>query len=216
VKNIFVSALAIVAFTFLLPAILSFGVRYIPFDNQAPLGETSKIFGDKVFEQSFVVNGNNLVAIGMSFRNPNLRNKKDIKLDLYSKDNKIISQSTFNGDVVPDGGFVRFAFEPSTLAKGDTVRFTLSAPDANEENALEVFLTEGGEGAAFVDYYKPPARKEFIKSIYKGWFNRFLADKPFAVCYLALIFSLILLSKFPSGYFQTLFQRILGQTRPRV
>lgn len=194
-KKSFVFTLSAILLIFLMPAILSFGIRYIPFSSQPPLGATEQIFQDRISEQTFKLNGDRLTAIGVSFRNPNLRNKKDIILSVYSPDKKLVAGSRLNGNVIPDGGFVKFIFEPLTILRGEEVTISISAPEAIHGDSLELYLSKANGEIAFVDLYKPTGRLQLVKSIYKGWFDRFFADKTFAFAYLIFQISILSLLK---------------------
>ena len=79
-----VSMLFVLAF-FSLPGLLSFGIRYLPANDQAPLGATESIYSDKLITGNLLSSNNNLNGVGLSFRNPNLQNKEEIILRLTNE-----------------------------------------------------------------------------------------------------------------------------------
>lgn len=170
-----------------LPALLSFGIRYLPVNNQPPLGVTQKLYGDKVIEDKLTLSHNNFSGIGLSFKNPNLINKKEIVLRVLGDNEEVIRSATLSGWNIPDGGFVRFMFEPIAASRGNQYIFRLSSPSSKEEEALEIYLAEGSGSIASVAYYKPPPAASLVGEIYSNWMGRLLSDKAFAAFYLLLI-----------------------------
>jgi hypothetical protein len=172
---------------FCLPALLSLGIRYLPANNQAPLGLTQKLYEDRIVKDKVAVSFDNFTAIGLSFKNPNLANKKEVLLSVATVDGEIVRSAILSGSTVPDGGFVRFSFAPMGDSKGKEYAISLSSPASGEKEALEVYLSLGTKEPAEVAYYKPASRVGLARDIYSNWIARFLQDKPFAVFYLALI-----------------------------
>lgn len=194
---------------FILPAILSFGIVNIPQNIQPPLVRTQKIYSGISVSQPFISKAKNLSVVGMSIKNPNLSNKKDITLSIYEK-NILIRSSILNGKQIEDGKFVKFKFEPIIESENKLFLFTLAAPstttdEADNNNTLEVFLTNQGEGeyelsvgdkvvpntsVAFVSFSKPPYPTYVAEIIYSKWLNKFTSDWQFFVVYTVLIFTL--------------------------
>jgi len=202
VKYSRVISIALVVFVvFALPAILSFGIKFIPYSYQTPLSNTEDIFEGKSVRQYFYAKENKLTAIGMSLKNPNLVNKKDIILNLY-KGESLIATSTINGQVIPDGDLVKFVFNPIENSKENYYSFTLSAPQVDKEHALSVYYTNHPDdvvGDLYVDgmqtkiplsiitYYKPQSRLSLVAGLYSGGMNKFFADKEFSSIYLMIL-----------------------------
>lgn len=180
-----VFALAIVC----LPALLSFGIRYLPANNQPPLGVTQKLYGDKIMKDRIGLSENNFSGLGLSFKNPNLINKKEITLEISEENGELLRSSVLSGFNIPDGGFVRFAFEPIADSKGNGYVIALSSPSSEEKEALEVYLSKGSENIALVAYYKPRSAASLIGDIYSNWMERLFQDKAFAALYLVIIVS---------------------------
>lgn len=187
----------------ILPAILSFGIRYIPARSQPSLDKTEKIYSQNSISQSFLGKENNLTAIGLSIKNPNLINKQDILLSIYDENGILLKTSILNGSHIPDGDFVKFVFSPIVDSKNKKVTFTLSAANVDEVESLQLYYTTSGmEGefkikdkiasgsASFVDFYKPTTRLALITNIYTSWFGRLLSDAGFFVLYILLILGL--------------------------
>lgn len=172
---------------FCLPALLSFGIRYLPVDNQPPLGVTKKFYGNVVMEDRVTEPYNNFNGIGLSFKNPNLENKEEILLNIAKENGVLVRSVTLSGRVVPDGGFVRFMFEPIEDSRGNKYILTLTSPSSRRENSLEVYLSKDSSGTATVLYYKPPPIPNLISDIYTNWIKRLLIDKFFAVFYLGAV-----------------------------
>jgi hypothetical protein len=174
---------------FSLPGFLSFGIRYLPANNQPPLELTQKLYEDKVVEDSLTISSDNFTGVGLSFKNPNLINKKDISLKVSEVGGDTVRIAVLSGSIIPDGGFVRFTFEPITGSKGQEYALTLSSPSSREGEALEVYLSAGADNFASVVYYKPTSAASLIGDVYSNWLGRFFGDEVFAVFYLVLIAS---------------------------
>ena len=201
-KLLFFSSLMVLFLVFLVPAILVLGIRYIPNDSQPSLEATQGVFWKFDIRQSFVSEETNLTGVGLSIRNLNLKNDKDIVLELYDKDNSLLRTSTFTGKNIEDGGFVKFLFAEIADSQNKDFYFVLTAPDARAEFALQPFYTSekpswarelqfAGEkvdgSLSFVTFHHPQSKLGLIKEIYRGWFERFYADKPFFFFYGGLI-----------------------------
>lgn len=184
-----------------LPAILLIGMRYVSVNMQPPLEQTAKIYKDFTLSQSFISQVNKLTGIGMSIKNPNLNNKKDIDLSLY-QDNKLIRTSTLNGSHIEDGGFVKFFFDPVSESANKEFLFTLSSPSSEEGESLQPFYTlkkpaesksfkiqdqEIDGSISFVSFYKPASFLGLTFDVYLKWLNRFFADLIFSLFFLSLI-----------------------------
>lgn len=184
----------------ILPAILGLGMKNMPVNNQPPLLTTQKIYSLNKASQEITIRRENLSGIGVSLKNPNLVNKKDITLSIYNDKNDLLRSVSINGNRISDGGLVKFNFEPIGYIAAD-LSFTLSAPIASEPEALEVFLDNEGQ-VSYISFYQPISLT-LIKDIYINWFNRFAADTVFAVIYFITIFSTL-------GY---LAKEVLGSRR---
>jgi len=173
---------------FSLPALLSFGIRYLPVESQPPLGATERFYGNKFIEGKVLSPDNNLNGVGLSFKNPNLQNKEEVVLNITKETGELVRTAVLSGRSVPDGGFVRFMFEPIADSRGGKYDYALSSPSSAEAEALEVYLSKDSSSPASVIYYKPVSRAVLLKDIYSSWMARFWEDKAFAVFYLGIIF----------------------------
>lgn len=188
--------------TFLLPGLLSFGIKFFPSGDQPSLDRTEKLYGDFIIRQKFTSSEGNLAAIGLSIKNPNLLNKQDINFNLIDQD-LVVRLAKLNGANIGDGAFMKFRFDPIIDSKGKLYEFNLSAPDAKEESALEPFISLNkprdvgklqingqeatGSSLSFVSFYKPEERLGFMVGIYSDWFGRFIKDTGFFIFYLVVI-----------------------------
>lgn len=205
------TTITIIVLVFILPAILSFGVRILPQNDQPSLDKTQKIYENLIVSQSFISKTKNLSAVGVSLKNPNLSNKKDIVLSVYGEDGTLIRSITLNGKNIADGKFVKFKFNSIADSKNKQFIFTLTAPtttkeEADSSNALEVFLSDQKQenisyfkigdsevlgNVAFVSFSKPPYPTYALESIYSKWLNKLTADWQFFTTYTVLIFTLV-------------------------
>lgn len=204
------TTITIIFLSLFLPGVLSFGIRNIPQNEQPSLDRTQKLYGDLVVSQVFISTTNNFSGIGLSIKNPNLLNKKDVILSIYGMDGNLVRTVSLSGTSISDGKFVKFRFTPIEISENRRFLFTLKAPstsreEADENRALEVFLTNQQpsnvliltigdkiiEGSvSYVAFYKPPYPTYVLETIYSKWVRNFIADLPFFIIYMALIFTL--------------------------
>jgi len=205
-KFVYISLIAILFVVFVLPAILSIGIRYIPYKYQPPLDtKDQKIHSEIVLRQDFTSPIDRLTAIGMSIRNPNLKNKEDILMQIYDKKG-LVRESILNGAHIADGDLVKFVFDPIIGSKGEDYYFVLSANTAIDPFFLYVFYSpvrldwmgslyinnvEKEETISFLTYYTPESRSSLIKEIYTIWVGRLIDDTGFAIIYIFLLVILI-------------------------
>lgn len=202
-KIVFVFASII--FILLIPALLSFGITVIPFNKQAGLGGSIKVYKENPLVENLECPTDNISTIGMSLKNPSLNNKKELILEIQ-ENNRILAKSTINGKFVPDGGFVKFKLDNRLNCKNRNIQLVLKSPDSNEGDALEVLLSNSLRGEfkgsiehkpeqiALVFFTKPSSHFELIKSIYSDWWKKFSSDSLFAI-----IYSIVFLSLLASG-----------------
>jgi hypothetical protein len=170
------------------PALLTLGIKEVPRQDQGPLVNRQKLYGNINFTQGFVASENGLSAIAITVRNFNLQNKKDIILNVVSE-NRVVRQAVVNGANIPDGALVKFKFDPISDSSGKKYSLTFSSPNSVSADAFEIYFDEANQ-LALVDYYRITSRTELIKNIYQSFVSRFVADKIFAVFYLMLIMGL--------------------------
>ena len=185
-NNIKLTVLFVLVLIFIAPAILSFGVRYIPGREMSQTGRSVKIFRENVLEFNIENPKENLVGIGVVVKNPQ-RSDQDLRLKIIDYRENILRESVVNGLSIPDGALVKFIFSPLTF-KGRTLEGMFSS-DASEENAMGIYLEKGSDKVAFVSLYKPTSRLALISSIYGSWLQHFFADAVFAAIYLVIIIS---------------------------
>lgn len=180
----------ILALLFVAPALMASLIKMIPANDQPGYGSMGRvsIYGERIFTQYFVSKNKNLVAIGTTIKNPNLKNKKDIKFNLFDDDGNLIRSVNLNGFNIGDGDFVKIVFDvvPDSLDK--KYYFTLSSPTAKQDEIIEVFLTSPTNeilsytydeetksgGAPIVTFHKPDSRLETIKLVYLNLFSKLL------------------------------------------
>jgi hypothetical protein len=138
-----------------------------------------------------VAKTNNLTAIGLSIRNPNLKNRKDVIFSLYDSGGTLARTVTINGMNLEDGSFIKFVFPPIAESVGKEFSFTISSPGAGPEETIEVFIINSREalsgiteyvyleetfegGTPIVTYSKPESKLSTVKEVYSNWLSRLL------------------------------------------
>lgn len=200
-KKIYLLVLCI----FVLPFFLSFFIKEIPNDVQHSLEGTQIIYKDVNVLQAFKSEMSNLSGIGMSIKNPYLRNRKDLILDILSSDRKLLRTTTVNGASILDGDLRKIEFEPIVDSKDKNYFLSLSSKDTEESETLEIFLTskkvswigdlyinsnKQDSTFSFITYHRPNNILTITSEIFIQWGERLLADLPFSIFYIILIGSL--------------------------
>lgn len=175
---------------FVFPAVLASLIKMIPANDQPGYGSIGRVsvYGERSFTQVFISKNKNLVAIGTTIKNPNLKNKKDIIFNLYDENNNLIRTSILNGFNIGDGDFVKIIFDIVPNSAGKKFYFNLSSPDAKQDEIIEVFLTNSTNeilsytydeethdgGAPIVTFHKPESKLETIKLVYFNLLSKLL------------------------------------------
>lgn len=207
-RPVALTTLLIIGLVLVLPAIISVGIRVIPENIQPSLEKTQKIHDLGEVTQPFIAKEDGLSAIGVSLKNPNLANKKDIILEVSQPGGQVLRKAVQSGSVIQDGKFVRFNFPPVADSKNKQYQLRLLAPTVKKHEALEVFLTgdknflpaqitEDGKqvlepattssATSYVIFHQPKSITALIGSIYSQWWSRLWLDWPFAITYLLLL-----------------------------
>lgn len=187
----------IIILVFVVPGFLSLLVTDVPFSNQPSFKSSQKIFKDEQVFQLFESGINRLSGIGVSLRNPNLKETNDVTLTLYDDKNNLLRKVTINGKFIPDGGFVKFKFEPVENSLGKRYVFVLSVPTSLSDHNLEVYKTDSGtkgaellidkkrdtQNIAFVQFDKITDHKKMVIETYKNWWINLINDLPFVALY---------------------------------
>lgn len=175
---------------FVVPGLMATLIKMIPANDQPGYGDMGRVsvYGERTFTQFFVSKNKNLTAVGTTIKNPNLKNKKDIIFDLYQENERLVRSVTLNGFNIGDGDFVKIVFEKIPESAGAKYYFTLSSPEAKQDEIIEVFLTSPTNeilsyiydeethlgGAPIVTYHKPESRLETVKLVYLNLFSKLL------------------------------------------
>lgn len=197
-----ITILVVVA-VFIIPFASSLLIRYIPENSQPSLDQTVKVYGKQTVSQSIKVGHNGFSQIGLSIKNPNLANKKDITLTV-TENGTVIHHATLNGAHIPDGKFMKFTFDPIFGSNNKTFQITIAAHDANINDTLEIFVTKEIESEvlvgddkipgslSLVSYYKSPTFLYPFSQIIHNVLVRFGLDLPFTVSYLVVVLGCLL------------------------
>ena len=190
-KTIWFTIISILFVLFIVPGIMASAIKMIPAGDQPGYGPRRlSIYGIGELSQKFISKEKNLTAIGTTVKNPNLKNKKEVILNLFDENHNLLRKSVLNGFNIGDGDFVKFVFEvvPDSLDK--EYSFTLSSPTAAADEIIEVFLIDGpangiieytfGEethegGIPLVTFHKPDSQWEVIRGVYSNWLSKLLS-----------------------------------------
>ena len=191
-KLILVTTTFVLLLVFVVPGILAVNIKMVPYSSQPgyDVDHRRSIYFTNQVKQSFTSGEDRLTAIATTIGNPNMRNKKDVILNLYEgKD--LVRTSTVNGQNIPDGNFVRFVFEPIFDSKDKNYTFTLASPDAREEDVIYVYISPSApnwigdtifednkvfsEGKLpMVTYHLPKNKISQLTQIYSSWISKII------------------------------------------
>lgn len=191
-KIIWFTVIIVLSTVFIVPALLSLFIPMIPANVQPGYDPNIRlsIYRDNVFVQKFVSKTSNLTAIGLSIRNPNLKNQSEIIFNIYNLDGTLVRGVSINGRNLEDGSFFKFVFPPIPDSMNKEYLFSLSSPGAGAEETIELFIVDDGGNSGIIDYSyigesheggtpvvlygKPDNRFSIVKSIYSNWLSRLL------------------------------------------
>lgn len=194
-KLISLTIISVLFLVFVVPAILSVGLKMIPENVQPGYSPDIRlsIYKDRDFTQKFVSGASNLTAVGLSIRNPNLKNKAEVIFNLFDKSGTLIRNVNISGMNLEDGSFTKFVFPPILDSKGGEYSFTLSSPNAGPEETIEVFIIEKDDksgiteysymgetqigGTPIVLYSKPVSKLKTVTEVYSNWLSRLLSHR---------------------------------------
>lgn len=188
-KMIWLTTMSVLFLVFIVPGILASTLKMIPAGDQPGYNSDQRIsiYGTRGLSQKFISKEKNLVAIGTSIRNPNLKNKKEILFNLYDDNGVLIRTSLLNGLNIQDGAFVKFVFEPVIDSLNKTYTFTIFSPEAGPEETIEAFYINKPTdsiieftydkkihlgGIPLVTFHRPASKWEVIKKMYSSLFSR--------------------------------------------
>lgn len=221
-KLVIVSIILLFFLIILLPVSLTFAIRLIPGGIQPSLGNTIKIYDQYVYYQSFISPADNLVGIGTSIKNPNFANKKNVVINLYDDNDKLVRVVTLNGQNIADGKFVKILFEPITSSKNKKFSWSILSPESTFDDALELFLTDkkpswsldfrvneklAENELSYITLHRPSSYKEVLSKVINGLVSKIKGDNIFFLVYGLLLLSLIGALYFPN------FNQVIGKNR---
>ncbi len=192
---IWLTTLFILILVLIVPGVLALAIDMTPNGDQPGYNSNQRlsIYGVREVSQKFVSKEKNLTAIGTSIRNPNLKNKKPIILNLYNQNRELIRTSILNGQNLQDGDFIKFVFLVVPDSVNKTYTFTISTPLAGPEETIEVFYFNSPTeniieytydentypgGLPIVTFHKPENKWEVVKDVYSNLFSRLLPGLP--------------------------------------
>jgi len=189
-KNKFVlyTTLSILFILFIIPILMVFLIKMAPANDQPGYGHDGRvsIYGNREFKQTFISKENNLTAIATTIKNPHLKNKYDIFLNLFDENDNMIRSTKVNGFNIGDGDFVKIPFDPIPSSSGKKYSFLLSSPNANEKEIIELFLIKPTNevleysydgnihpgGIPMVTFHKTNGLLDSIKKVYINLFSK--------------------------------------------
>ncbi len=194
---IFVSLTTIIAVV-VLPFLLGLAIRAVPDFPQPSLDFTEKVYEGSSLSQPFTASRNSLNLIGVSVKNPQLRNKEDLILTIYDSMGVPVRIARVSGESIPDGDFIKFNFDPIFNSAGHQFILNFSSPATTLDKTYELFITNTtpsgmgplqvnremkDEAISLVGFYKPESKLAVSAGIYRGWLKRLLADPVFFIFY---------------------------------
>lgn len=204
-KLIVFTTITIICLIIIVPLSLVLLIKYIPSGIQPALKDTEKIYESFVLSQEFISIYDNLVGIGVSIKNPNYKNKKEVKLRIYDNEDRLVRTANLRGQNIADGEFVSIMFDPIIDSKEQRYIWSIESADSTMEDALEIFLTDqkpvwsldfkvAGEkvnyGLSYVTFHKVNPGI-VLNAIYSEWHRNFIDDRVFAIFYISIILIIV-------------------------
>lgn len=186
-RYIQISIILVISILILLPFMLTFFIRDIPSGLQPSLDYTEKIYSTNIVTQVFVAQENRLSGIGVSIKNPNLANKKELSIKVLDMNDQVLRTINKSGKTIADGDFVKIMFEPINDSKDKEYKLIFESSGSSLGEALEVFIDDSTQDVSFVSYYKPANFFSVFTNIVRGWFSKFSGDTAFFVFYVAMV-----------------------------
>lgn len=171
-----ITTLVVVLFVY--PLSLLFSINDVFFIGQPGFIHTTTLNKDYEITQELFTDYDNFSGVGMSIKNPQLLNKEDVILKIFT-DEELVRTSTLSGINIPDGSLVKFNFNPINESKDKWYTLVISSPNSKHgtDESLSVFLTDEKEdwlggvtinkvttdgNIALTTHYKPSNRTESI------------------------------------------------------
>lgn len=202
-RQILVTIILVILIVFLIPLFLTFNIKEIPNDLQPPLDHTQKIYQTNIVVQEFVASGDRLSSIGVSVKNPNLANKKDLTFKLLDSNDQILRTIVKSGLYIEDGNFIKFSFDPVVDSNGKPYKFVFESSDSNLSDAFQVFIDANSGSVSYVSFYQRANIFSIALRIFSGWFLKIYADFYFFIFYMTVVFGfliyLVTFRKYSSG-----------------
>src|SRR3989339_1092087 len=189
-KMIWFTTISILFMLFIMPAVMASLIKMTPAGDQPGYGPRRlSIYGINELSQKFISKEKNLTAVGTTIKNPNLKNKKEVILDLYDVGGNLVRKFILNGFNIGDGDFVKFVFDAIPDSQNKEYSLTLSSPTAAADEIIEVFLMDNTAngiieytfaeethqgGIPMVTFHKPENKWEIIKEVYSNWLSKLL------------------------------------------
>jgi hypothetical protein len=204
-----IASISVVVVLWLGVIVLAAGVLRIPDFNQYSLDATVAVHGGQQISQQIYIEHPSFSSLGISVKNINLQNHKDLILTIY-EDKSVIRTVAINGIYIPDGKFLRFDFAPITDSMNKTYTIEFSAPLAVKEDALELYLTkqsfaqagvlqvsglpyEEYKALSFVSFHKPLSISATVSQIMNDFITRFTQDLVFVGLFIGIIVVLLVI-----------------------
>ncbi len=212
-KNIsFVLTLVVVVIIIVIfPLGLIYSLETISFADQPGFSNKVALNKDSHIKQEVFIDRGNFSGVGMSIKNPNLKNKKEVILNVYDDKGQLVRTSLLSGYNIPDGSLVNYYFTPIAESQNNWYTIEISSPDTEQYVSLDIFITkknvswlgklyvandEYKEGKiALKTYFKPSNKLEIVNIVISDIYSRITRDKFFVLSYLFTILLLVYLYK---------------------
>jgi hypothetical protein len=206
-KKIIIASLIFVFFVLLIAPFLLLGtLDSISYFKQPSFDLTDDVYGTRTFEQEFRSYKNNLAGLGLSIRNPALRSKKNINLEVYDG-SKPIRTVDISGSNIADGTFIKVAFLPIGESQSKNYKIVITSPDSIQNDSFSISLSknntpelgdllidgiERDEKMAMIGFYKIDSKYSLFSFVFGDFIKRMRDDNSYLIFYLMLLTFLII------------------------
>lgn len=135
------------------------GISQTNYDNILPLDTKHS------YIKYFVSDNNNLNSVSVLLKNPALKSKDKIKINLLNNQKQTFQSLEITGQSVEDPGWVKIKFSPINSKVGDTF-YIETISDAKNDNDLYIYGNKENQSINYKTTYKSPNFRESLKSTF--------------------------------------------------
>jgi hypothetical protein len=123
------------------------GISQIFFENILPLDNKH------TYIQKFITNKDNLNSVSILLKNPALKSRDQVIIQLFNSKNELLQSLTLSGEGIEDPGWVKLKFGPINSKTGDAFYIQVTS-NAQNDNDLYIYGNHQSQELNFKTTYK--------------------------------------------------------------